>query len=300
MEIFGISAGMRKHTIAILSTVGLLLTSAVNVWAQPEILKPVPLVMVSDIDDTIRVSQVLDRAQYVANAPLTENVFRGMPELFQILQANYPRMPVIYLTNAEANSMTASHTKFIGDNGFPEGHLLLRRNPNDANHKIMRLREIIKATQPRVMILLGDNGESDSLVFDQLKKEFPQIIMLNYIRQLYYTQAQKQIGQALLPGQMGFVTPIEIMIDLHAKRLVSVPQVQAFVDLVAPEVIQVAAMEDEQGRRGELSFPRWQDCRDFKWPPGIDAMFAEIQRDGLLKAIKARVQTRCAKPGRIN
>lgn len=284
--------------VVVLSVLALKTGLAKTSQAQESLtLKTVPLVWVSEIDDVLKVTHGLDLAESTANKQRTENLFRGMPELFQMVKGNYSRMPVIYLSNSLSTLMQTLHTKFISDNGFPEGMMLLKQNQNDVDYKINRLREIVKSTQPRVLILFGSNSGFDSQVYAQLKKEFPQIVMLNYIHQVYSVKSVALPGQPLQAGQMGYITPIEIAIDLAAKRLISIQQAQDLIDLLVPKILQVASMEDEQGRKGELSFPRWQDCRDFRWPPGIDAMFPDIQRDSLLNALKARIVTRCSRPG---
>ena len=297
---FAITGPMKNSLRYLLQILSFLILIPHATWAsnsQSLTLKTVPLVLVTEIDDALKVTDSLDLEQSMNNKQRTENVFRGMPEIFQIIKGNYARMPVIYLSNTLASQMQVLHTKFVSDNGFPEGMMLLRQNQNDTEYKINRLREIVKSTQPRVMILFGTNASVDPLVYDQIKKEFPQIVMLNYMHQIYSTKSTKYVGQPLLSGQMGYVTPIEVAIDLAAKRLITIQQAQSLIDLLVPKIIQVASMEDEQGVKGELSFPRWQDCRDFRWPPGIDAMFPDIQRDSLLNTLKSRIISRCAKPG---
>jgi hypothetical protein len=273
------------------------LAMGVRVFAEV-VLKPTPLILVTDIDDSIKVSHVLDPKDALINAARTENRIRGFPELFQILIGRYPQMPMIYLTNAPQFIMLRSHTKFVEVNGFPEGMMLLRKNVLDQDHKISRLREILRATQPRVLILVGDNGEGDVAVYEQIRKEYPAVMMLTYIHQLYYTQNKDERGQALRAGQVGYVTPIEIALDLAAKNLIPLQQVKGMIDLIVPKILRTANFEDSQGRGGELSFPMWKDCRDFHWPPGLDHMAQEAQREGLLNALKLRIQTRCSQPGR--
>lgn len=293
MKLFYKCDSKKSCSLTALSS-ALMLVFILSLSAQAQ-LKPTPLVLVSDIDDTIKISEVLDKEGVQANAMRTENLFRGMAELLTIMKNNYPLMGLVYLTNAQENQMRPSHQKFLSDNGFPDGLLLLRKNMNDVDFKLNRLREILKVTSPRVVILLGDNGESDTQVFDQISKENKQVIFLSYIRQVYYSKGTIRIGQVLADGEMGFVTPIEVAIDLAAKNLMTVPQAQALIDHLAPEIIKYAAMEDQTGRRGELSFPIWQDCRDYQWQPGIDTMQADIQRVALVKTVKDRIQARCSR-----
>jgi hypothetical protein len=97
---------------------------------------------------------------------------------------------------------------------------------------------------------------------------------------------------------MGYVTPIEIALDLVAKNLIPLTQVRDMIDYIVPKIIKMASFEDSQGRRGELSFPMWQDCRDFHWPPALDMISREAQREGLLITLKDRIQARCSRPGK--
>jgi hypothetical protein len=274
------------------------LLSLLMVWgglatAQPQPYSPI--VVITDLDDTLKVSHVLDLAAASINLPHTDNVFRGMPELFQLLKQRQPQMPFFYLSNApNVFPFSTFHRKFITENNFPPGQLILRGDLSSKVHKIMKIREIINVMAPQYVLAFGDNGERDIQVYDQIRKEYPAVKFFVYIRQAYGSKAKEQTGTELLENQIGFVTPAEVSMDLAEKRILSVVDVQSILDLIVPPMIRTSTYEDKSGRFGVLSFPHWQDCTDYKWP----AKFDDIRwgRDGLYNAIKVRIQQRCSKP----
>jgi hypothetical protein len=248
------------------------------------------VVVVSDIDDTLKVSHVLDYLAAAADAVRVDNVFRGMPLLFQLIHQTSPKIPFFYLSNAPAPLATAFHQKFLDQNKFPPGTLLLRNKYPIELHKIMNLREIINQTKAQYLIAFGDNGERDVYVYEEIHREFPSLQIVTYIHQVYYTAAEKHPGQDLFDDQVGFVSSVEVGMDLAFKRLLSLPQVQMLMDAVIPPMLRTMAYEDSEGRFGELSFPHWQDCRDFVWPDQLDVNWG---RDMLMNAFKSRLNQRC-------
>ena len=133
------------------------------------------IAVISDIDDTIKVSHVLDRSDSVSNAFRTHNVFRGMPQLYQLLASSFPEAEFFYLTNAPRVLMEDSHSRFLRQNQFPRGHLLLRESLSDSEHKIRTIRRILSRPGWRAVILIGDNGERDPQIYAQAVKEFPKL-----------------------------------------------------------------------------------------------------------------------------
>lgn len=68
-------------------------------------------IVVSDIDDTLKISYVRSLTDKVLNAPRTDLVFAGMPEPFLALQ-NRGDVEFIYLSNAPTWLMTEAHQVF--------------------------------------------------------------------------------------------------------------------------------------------------------------------------------------------
>ena len=252
------------------------------------------MLLVSDIDDTIKVSHVLNKFESVVNAPRADNLLLGMPQLFLLLQSRNPNLKIAYLSNAIESISGKSHAKLLQSGKFPAGTLLLRKSPRDDEHKIKTLRELVQRYQPQGVILFGDNGERDPLIYDQFRREFPRLPMVTFVRQMYSTQDKKRTGARLYVGQVGFVTAVEPVLDLIRAKVLATADLQWMIDNVVPEILQRADYEDHSGRRGGLFMPRWQDCRDFSW--GMRAGFLAHFRVPGLDSLKNRLLERCSQP----
>ena len=198
------------------------------------------ILIVSDIDDTIKISHVLDRPDALLKAARTSNLFLGSNYFYQFLYEKYKNIGVefVYLSTAPRFLMETSHSNFLKHNNFPGGSLILPSSLMQIhNHKINTLREILNARHYQQVILIGDNGERDIEIYDQIKNEFPGFQYLTFIHQVYFTQAEEHQGKALLPMQVGFVTPIEIAISLKEKDLLSQIDLVNIENKLIPEIV---------------------------------------------------------------
>lgn len=220
------------------------------------------VILVSDIDDTIKVSHVLDKDSTVANAFVQKNAFLGMPELYTSLLADKKVDEIVYLSNAPKLLMLPFHKRFLARTGFPEGKLLLSSGLSNKNHKVTSLRELIKKENPKELILVGDNGERDTLVYATIQKEFPAVKMTTYIHQAYSLAGFKgSIGKPLEVNQSGFATALDLSAELMNLDLLSESSYAALLSTIIPAALK----EGNFGERGRpLMFPAWFDCRDFK------------------------------------
>lgn len=245
------------------------------------------VVVISDIDDTIKVSHVLDRSDATSNAARIDNLFIGMPELYQLIQSS-TNAKMFYLTNAPRALMSRLHRDFLIKNQFPNGSLALRENIFDNSHKIRMIRQIVNQEKPQLLILVGDNGEKDPDIYYQATQEFPDLKIITYIRQAYSAFLGEDRGSELYASQMGFVTPIEVALSLKQFSLLNESQVLSLEKLFVP----FALSQKFDQTKGELAFPGWQDCRDFKIPDSLLRRSTELGQQLAVFIIK-----RCSVPG---
>ncbi len=224
--------------------------------------------LVSDIDDTIKVSHVLSTVGKIGRAADVTTPFVGMAALYHLIVNENPQdTKFVYLSNAPGEivgvpALKISHLTFLAYNNFPTGELQLRAGLFEIDHKLKALRELINAERPDLLILIGDNGERDVLFYDQITAEFANLKpmkVITFIRQLYSSKPKllipdlfEEIGLQLKPSQIGFVTPIEIGLKLNEAGSLSSASVDWLVRNVAPAV-----------RRDFL--PSFADCSDFRW-----------------------------------
>lgn len=219
------------------------------------------VLLVTDMDDTIKVSHVLDADSAAANAIATKNAFLGMPELYQALVKIPGATPMHYLSNAPVWLMKKSHETFLANNQFPAGELVLNPRTIDSEHKIKSLRAMIEKHRPTSMILIGDNGERDAEVYQQIREEYPQIGGLTYIHQVYSQAGFKNsTGKPLLKNQIGWVTSVDLADDLMLKGIISLAD---YLNVYI--AVETKALEEDPTieRDAQMFFPAWLDCRDF-------------------------------------
>jgi hypothetical protein len=176
-------------------------------------------IVISDIDDTIRETHVLSRKKLIAPLKL-QPAFHGMPEVYQALKKK-GEIDFYYLTSAPQKIMKRSHTKFLIENYFPDGKIKLRSLFNSENHKLNSIREIISTNKMDTLVLIGDNGEKDPEIYNNIKNFIDgnelKIKVLSYIKVNYPLHAN---GSIIFEGQIPFMVGAELAYILRNEGLI--------------------------------------------------------------------------------
>lgn len=219
-------------------------------------------ILITDMDDTIKNSHVLDSDSTIANAFLPKQAFLGMPDLYESLLADKKVDEIVYLSNAPKWLMYPFHKRFLRKEGFPNGRLILNLTLSKKNHKLNSIRNIVKNENPKELILVGDNGEHDTEVYATIAKEYPALKMTTYIHQVYSQIGfHNNVGKPLEENQIGFATAL----DLSAMLLDSNKLTEdSYIKIVNDNVITALEEGNYRERGGPIMFPAWLDCRDFK------------------------------------
>ena len=217
--------------------------------------------LISDIDDSIKISHVKSPLAMAIRAFSTSSVFEGMPELYQLIQFT-TNTEIIYLTTSPAWLMQGSHTRFLDQNNFPEGQLILRSKESRQDHKIVNLRQIIQDKKPTDLILIGDNGERDIEIYDQIQREYPEIKMTTFIRTLYSSKENADV-LALKSNQKSFLTPAEVALVLAEKSYLPEAPAREFASNVLRNFIREGV---QLGLGPAYELPWMSGGSDFKWP----------------------------------
>lgn len=247
--------------------------------------------LISDVDDTLKISEVLHPISAAWRAADSKSYFLGMPELFQgILQQN-PQTRISYVTAAPGFLVGKTHLKILQN--FPSGKYYPRSQLSSKEHKLNTIRQIIKQDRPQLVLFFGDNAEGDPLVYKQIENEFAPsgIQFLTFIRINYSFSSQiEKTGDTQLflsppqSGQMNFVSPIEVSVLLYQRQLLSLEGARWMNDVLIPLLVQ----EPENLDRGVIAFPRFMDCRDFVWPLGVSKISWNID------LLKEKLHRRCS------
>lgn len=218
------------------------------------------ILVISDIDDTLKVSHILTHEGAISSAVDSDSNFAGMPELFRILDLTYPDIEFHYVSLAPKLLMGGRHQDFLDKNGFPITGLHMNsgiRQDKDLKNKVIR--KLLAEKNPSLVIYFGDNGQFDTVVYDQMVKEFPQIPAITYIREAYSSKQDSKFPT--LAGQIGFVTSLEVAVDLSNKNIFPLKGYKHIEQTVYAQLNSENSVEVY----GKMLFPWWQDCRDFKW-----------------------------------
>jgi phosphatidate phosphatase APP1 len=134
--------------------------------------------VISDLDDTLSVSQVTSKRKLLKHA-LTEEgdtqpVVEGMPQLMRCLREGKTERPVFALVSGSPVQFVPRVTRFLFTNDFPPFGLYLRDlGPGTLNgYKQPIIRSLLKSV-PQPVVLVGDSGEADPEVYAEIRSEFP-------------------------------------------------------------------------------------------------------------------------------
>ncbi len=247
--------------------VGLILFFAISGEARP--------LIVSDIDDTIKVSHVKDTVGMIKNAYVTTASFKGMSELYHTMLRSLFGSEIIYITNAVDYLLFESHHTFLEKNKFPEGDVYFRKKASDETHKYETLKRYLDNNQVTELILIGDNAERDIEVYSRIAREYKNKIPVikTYIR-IAYTQATEKDILSLREGQVGFVTPLEILVDLTISGLMSREEYFRLANKLALEIADAKKVDSKNPQY----FPSWMSCKGFGTSVPQELMSPEISK----------------------
>jgi phosphatidate phosphatase APP1 len=155
----------------------------------------VPTGIVSDIDDTIMVTMLprmfLAAWNTFVRHSSARNPVPGMAELYKQILAEHPEAPVFYLSTGAWNALPNLRA-FIKRHGYPDGPLFMTDwGPtatsmfrSGVEHKRTRLRDLMITFPDIQWILIGDDGQHDPMVYEEVAREHPAHVAAIAIRQL--------------------------------------------------------------------------------------------------------------------
>lgn len=190
--------------------------------------RPSGVTVISDIDDTIKVTQVTNRVLLVQNTFLRPfRVVEGMPKLYRRLAEAGVEFDYVSLSPWQLYEPLA---ELLEQQRFPAGTFHLRRfrikdstflelfaDPVQA--KLAVLRETLRAMPGREVILIGDSGEKDPEVYGRMAREFPRQVRLILIRDVTNAATDAARFESAFRGVSPmrwqvFEKPADVRIDL--------------------------------------------------------------------------------------
>ena len=149
--------------------------------------------VVSDIDDTIKISNVLDKSELMRNTFLRE--FRAVDGMADAYRDWNRAGAVFHYVSGSPWQLYPALGKFADDAGFPQGSYHLRSfrlqdgssnellgSPKD--YKLRTIEPIMQAFPDRRFLFVGDSGEQDPEVYGELARRHPEQVRLIAVRNI--------------------------------------------------------------------------------------------------------------------
>lgn len=171
-----------------------------SIRAQGKVLLAPPensLALISDLDDTILISNVTNKSQLLSNTLLKNYAQRaavsGAAEYYAQLARRNARpeaAPIFYLSASPRQLHTGIQT-FLDRNGFPPGVLITKKVTNDASgeplldqvrYKTAHIEQLLAEFPQMRFMLIGDDGEQDPEIYHDIHTRFPARIIDVFIR----------------------------------------------------------------------------------------------------------------------
>lgn len=155
--------------------------------------------LISDIDDTVLVSEVTDKTKLLKNTFLKNQnqrqTFPRTADFYQRLLAQNadPKAAPMFYVSASPRQLAQNISAFLMQNNFPQGVLATKqisgngRDPllDQKQYKTTKIENIFAALPWVNFILVGDDGERDPETFQALKDKYPERIAAIYIRKVH-------------------------------------------------------------------------------------------------------------------
>jgi phosphatidate phosphatase APP1 len=173
--------------------------------------------VISDIDDTVIVSEVNDKKKLLGNTflqnPSQRRTFSGTARFYKQLLVKNPQadaLPMIYLS-ASPRQLTDNIASFLTQNEFPAGALITKlvngdeRDPllDQQKYKLAKIESVLAALPWVMFDLVGDDGERDPEIYRAIAEKFP-----GRVRAIYIRKVHPDAARAKYPGHVDLAAAI--------------------------------------------------------------------------------------------
>jgi hypothetical protein len=230
--------------------------------------------LVSDIDDTIRRTDVLDKVEAVVNALKSKNAFSGMSLLYSSWRDENKANRTITYLSAAPGMFILPGMRFLKDSGFPgdttdvAASVVSGRQSSETAgaFKTKKLKEMFDTALstgavPHTVILVGDNGEQDMIAYGNYidyvaNRGGATDRIFSFIHHVYDSPR----GSEIVAPHRPFATAADLAVQLAGLSLIGTPSLARVLHEVASEVVQAPP----------TVIPSFMKCRQFSAWPKLD------------------------------
>lgn len=155
------------------------------------------LTVVSDYDDTIKISNSNETVDSVRRSMFSREVFYGAREYFHLVEAQGVRWWV--LSGAPKMAMS-SVRKTLAKHSMHPSEIVLRKYPNGPDvfeHKVKVLRNFLYRAAGEQLVLIGDDQQKDPEAYLQIAREFPGRVLAIYIHRVQNRPVESRPGDSI-------------------------------------------------------------------------------------------------------
>lgn len=229
-------------------------------------------VLISDIDDTVKVSYVFGTGrgiQYFRNAKAR---FTGMSELYNLLEGDQSGLRVYYVSAAPEYLMKNTHDRFLRNGGFPRGVYVGRTESSTETHKLLSIRKILREELPDRVVMIGDDGQSDAVIYRTIsrEREFSRIVFDQFIRVV-----SSRSGPS--GSQTGFLTSYDLALEMRARGLIQERSLRYMHRFILPAILREAPGGDIEDQTENIAFPKFLKCGSFSWKWNVPVLNERVK-----------------------
>ena len=155
------------------------------------LVSPTGLSIISDIDDTVKISNVTDRKSLLENTFLLD--FSAVPDMSQLYNEWSGQDVSLHFVSSSPWQLYSPLEEFLEKDKFPRStfslksvrfrdETLLNLFKKGTETKPAAIEKILSTYANRKFVLVGDSGEHDPEVYAPLMRKFPEQILMIYIR----------------------------------------------------------------------------------------------------------------------
>ena len=179
--------------------------------------------IISDIDDTVQVTEVNNKSRMMTNTfmlnPMQRQVVPGIVPFYrQLAMANsQPELtPIVYLS-ASPRQLHTNIDLFLSYNEFPRGALITKRVADDSStepitdqfaYKTAKIEAVLAQLPGIRFTLVGDDGELDPEIYAAIQQRFPERVATIWIRKVNPNPKRERIdGEGILNDELARYLP---------------------------------------------------------------------------------------------
>ncbi len=179
---------------------------------QVQFIPPEGVSVVSDIDDTIKVSDVLNKQRLLENTFLKP--FVTVPGMAETYQAWAQQGAAFHYVSGSPWQLYEPLDAFLHENGFPPGSFSMRTfRIKDStffdlfrsaeSYKVLAIDGLFQAWPQRRFVLVGDSGEKDPEVYAEMAQRYPGQVVAILIRNVTAASLHDERFSTLRSGTPG-------------------------------------------------------------------------------------------------